>query len=301
MLVVFFIAQDERSHTTYPLTTADATLFDNPSLTRIRLSWVCITPFENLSEDHLNHPQLRELDIERCGFTLASLSRLIHRSTSLTTLRIHCVDFTPLSAADEAAFIPMLEAFAGSTLKILDLTWPDLRPKDGNWSGWELSRFTALRHLHISPFFLFGTDSYDADTPSEDIVALLQRVLPPRVKLLGLDSMMPRHPIPIPPYGLGLDLAEKSRHLLRTLIQYMGQDGFVPCLTRIFVFYCEYLAQIPHDLIRAARDKGARIGFMHQVDHKELANITHEWLDEDGNDDVREHHREQEEEGQESE
>lgn len=280
----------------YPLAVADATLFNNPSLTRIRLSWVCITPFEDLPEDHLYHPSLEELNIERCGFTLASLSRLIHRSTRLTTLRMHCVDFTPLSAVDEADFIPTLEAFAGNSLKILDLTWPDLIPKDEEWTGWDLSRFTALRHLNVSPFFLFGVDAYTLDSPPEDLVTLLRRSLPPRVKLLGFDSMMPRNPVPTPPPGFGLDLPDISHYLLRTLIRFMGQDNFVPYLTRIFVFYCEYLARIPQELIECAYQKGARLGFMHQVDHKELAVITHEWLDEDGNDDVREHNREREEE-----
>ncbi|KAF2166302.1 hypothetical protein M409DRAFT_55147 [Zasmidium cellare ATCC 36951] len=256
------------------LALSDAPLMRHPATTRIRLSYLDITCFENLEPDYFTHTQLSELNLEQCKYSLPVLGRFIQPSANLTKLYLHFDSPAPFTAEEELALIPMIQSVASKTLKILKFVWRDTHPKSKDWPGWDFTKFEALRYLHVSPYLLFPNKENKEIPPMHDLLA---RTLPPRLKLLGLEGIIPiDHPGRR--LGLGLSLSQEDTDLLEGLVNFKA-EGNVPSFRHLLVFYAEGLAGIPQELVSKAAKQDVSLGFLQSEDHEHLDSLDMEWLD----------------------
>ncbi|KAK4497249.1 hypothetical protein PRZ48_011699 [Zasmidium cellare] len=239
--------------------------------TRIRLCYLDLTFLEDLEANYFKHSNLNELILENCKYSFLGLTRLLQPSQSLAKLHLHFNNQSPFTRDEERALIPTLQSMAGKTLKILKFVWRNTYPKAEDWKGWEFHQFESLRYLHVSPYFLFPIKW---DSP---ILEFFPRILPPRLKVLGFEGMIPiNHPGRR--HGLGLRLSQGDMGLLEGLVRYKA-DGNVPSFRHFLIFYAEGLAGIPQALVKKAAEQDITLGFLESQDHSHLDNLNMEWLE----------------------
>lgn len=271
-LVVLSIHRDtSNTALLQPLTLPDAPLIRQPATTRIRLSYLDITCLEDVEPDYFIHTKLQELNLEHCKHNLPALNRLLRPSQTLTKLYLHFDGQSPFTAEEERALIPMVHSIAGKTLKILKFIWRETRPQSEDWPGWDLTHFEAMRYLHVPPRFLFPSKS---GTPTSN---LLSQTLPPRLKILGLEGMIPID-FAARCLGLGLVLSQDDVAIIEALIAYKS-EGNVPSFKHLLIWYAEDLAGIPHELVKKAAEQGISLGFLEARDQAHMESLNMQWLD----------------------
>ncbi|KAL8652299.1 MAG: hypothetical protein Q9210_002757 [Variospora velana] len=212
----------------------DAALFRQPAVERFRLSYVDYTAFESVNKTYFAHPGLKKLWTEDTNHSSESLLRLVKPSKSLTEATFHHWGDPPFQPRH------YLSALLGAaeTLKILRLEWRHTRSNHvPGYDGLDLTSFTALRLLRIQPGTLLGpggegVESYT--TPDHpDLAELVRSRLPPRLKVLLLESIT----VPPPAPGLAQLLFPMDIELITCLIK---QRRYVaPKLKSIFMYYLD--------------------------------------------------------------
>ncbi|KAI4116978.1 MAG: hypothetical protein LQ338_007630 [Usnochroma carphineum] len=173
--------------TPFTLSKEDACLFRHPNVTRFRFSFVLSLDFEDVDKSYFINQNLKILSIEESKYSPEALERLVAPSKCLTSVSLWDPNRLPF---EEIHLLPIL-SHAVETLKVLKLK--GCYCASTRTSSFDLTKFKALRLLHISPLLLFGpcTDNLGTYTSHNepDLAQLIRNRLPPNLKMLLLDGL----------------------------------------------------------------------------------------------------------------
>ncbi|KAK1988459.1 hypothetical protein LZ30DRAFT_22171 [Colletotrichum cereale] len=248
--------------TYYRLSAEDAVFFRNPTLTRVRLSYLDLGGLKDPSVDPLPFGNLGELHIEACKLGLEALEKMLAPATSLR--KFHFMHQFGLPCEPDH-FVSLLGPARG-TLKVLKLHWSRFEAPET--ACMSLSGFPAIRQLVVDPLLLFG--SYTAES---DMAALVRGGVPPNLKVLSLDNVQPWDRPRLRP-GWGYALSPVNKKLIRTLVE--EKEHLLPRLRHLTYYHgnqcAEDLTAYPYE------DHGMGLTTSN-VD--EDLNIPMDWLDSD--------------------
>ncbi|KDN69095.1 hypothetical protein CSUB01_09056 [Colletotrichum sublineola] len=248
--------------TYYRLSAEDAIFFHNPSLTRVRLSYLDLEGLKDPSVGPFPFGNLTELHVEACKLSRAALDRILAPATSLR--KFHFMHQFGLPCAPDE-FVSLLGP-SRDTLRVLKLHWSRFRAPET--ACMRLVDFTAIKQLVVDPLLLLG--SYTAES---DVAALVRDGMPPNLKVLSLDNVQPWDRPPLRP-GWGYALSPANKKLIRTLVE--EKEYLLPRLRLLTYYYgdqcAEDLASYPYE----AHGMGLTTS-----DADEDLNFSMDWLDSD--------------------
>ncbi len=131
--------------------------------------------------------------------------------------------------------------------------------------------------LRIEPGLLLGphqpkrVGTY-TNPESPDLPQLIRSRLPPRVKILLLESVTSARNVDD---GLDQVIFDKDLELMRCLLEH--RDAVAPKLTRLWMYYLENMVN-PMDLYALAKRVGVRMCGLYESDDFEIDDA---WLDQD--------------------